>query len=149
MLFFELFSTRKRKTEQPNLTSIVIGQKSTNQIAQYMVESWCGFAHCYRRQEHLEGLSIIFGEYSDSYNVKNSRCLQIFILWGLAGLHFALFIAILWPAFGLYVWHTCTGCTSLVWIWSHIITEVVSLCWWFNCFDFYRFLNGLAVRKSC
>lgn len=25
------------------LTSIVIGQKSTNQIAQYMVESWHGF----------------------------------------------------------------------------------------------------------
>ena len=25
------------------LTNIVIGQKSTNQIAQYMVESWCSF----------------------------------------------------------------------------------------------------------
>ena len=65
VLLFELFSTGKRKTEQSNLTSIVIGQKSTNQIAQYMVESWCGFAHCYRHREHLEGLCIIFGEYSD------------------------------------------------------------------------------------
>ena len=42
MLLFELFSIRKYKTEnQINIyfMSIVIGQKSTNQIAQYMSES--------------------------------------------------------------------------------------------------------------
>ena len=48
MLLFELFKIGKRKTEQCNqidisLTSIVIGQKSTNQIAQYLVESRHGF----------------------------------------------------------------------------------------------------------
>ena len=37
------------------VTSIVIGQKSTNQIAQYME----------RRREHSEGLRVIFREYSD------------------------------------------------------------------------------------
>ena len=44
---------------------IVIGQKSTNQIGRYMVESWHGFASSYRRREHSEGLRVIFGEYSD------------------------------------------------------------------------------------
>ena len=44
VLLFELFKIGKRKTEQCNqinisLTSIVIGQKLTNQIAQYLVES--------------------------------------------------------------------------------------------------------------
>ena len=48
VLLFELFKIGKRKTEQCNqidisLTSIVIGQKSTNQIAQYLVESRHGF----------------------------------------------------------------------------------------------------------
>ena len=48
VLLFELFKIGKRKTEQCNqidisLTSIVIGQKSTNQIAQYRVESRQGF----------------------------------------------------------------------------------------------------------
>ena len=42
------------------LTSIVIGQKSTNQIAQYMVEIWRN-----RRQEHSEGLRMNFGQHSD------------------------------------------------------------------------------------
>ena len=43
-LLFELFSIGKRKTQIDRyLTSIVIGQKSTNQIAQYMEESWRGF----------------------------------------------------------------------------------------------------------
>ena len=60
-------------------------------------------------------------------------------------IHFAPFMVILWPACGLYVW---LSCTALVWIWPHIVTEVVCLCWWV-CFDFYRFLNGLVVRKSC
>ena len=42
MLLFELLSIRKYKTESQfniYLMSIVIGQKSTNQIAQYMSES--------------------------------------------------------------------------------------------------------------
>ena len=48
VLLFELFKIGKHKTEQCNqidisLTSIVIGQKSTNQIAQYLVESRHGF----------------------------------------------------------------------------------------------------------
>lgn len=60
-------------------------------------------------------------------------------------IHFAPFMVILWPACGLYLWHSCT---ALVWIWPHIVTEVVCLCRWV-CFDFYRFLNGLVVRKSC
>jgi len=45
LLLFELLSTGKRKTEQFDiyLTSILIGQKSTNQIVQYMVQNWRGF----------------------------------------------------------------------------------------------------------
>ena len=45
-LLFELFSIGKVKHSNQidrYLTSIVIGQKSTNQIAQYMEESWRGF----------------------------------------------------------------------------------------------------------
>ena len=45
VLLFEQFSIGKRKTEQSNglyLMSILIGHKSTNQIAQYKVESWRG-----------------------------------------------------------------------------------------------------------
>ena len=44
VLLFELFSIGKRKTWAIKLIlSLVIGQKSTNQIAQYIVESWRGF----------------------------------------------------------------------------------------------------------
>ena len=46
VLLSELFSIRKYKEEESNwriLTSSMTGQKSTNQIAQYMVEGWCGF----------------------------------------------------------------------------------------------------------
>ena len=32
-------------------------------------------------------------------------------------IHFAPFMVILWPACGLYLWHSCT---ALVWIWPHI-----------------------------
>ena len=46
---FELFSIGKRKTDHWNrytgilLTSVVIGQKWTNQSAQYMIENWHDF----------------------------------------------------------------------------------------------------------
>ena len=46
VLLFELFLIRNVKQSNQidvYLTSIVIGQKSTNQIAQYLVESWRGF----------------------------------------------------------------------------------------------------------
>ena len=68
MLLFELLLIGKYKTEnQINiyLMSIVIGQKSTNQIAQYMAESGAVFSHRHRRQQHSKGLRVIFGEYSD------------------------------------------------------------------------------------
>lgn len=47
---------------------VVIGQKSTNQIEQYMVESWRGFCVLFSsllRWEHSDGLQVIFGDYSD------------------------------------------------------------------------------------
>ena len=48
---FKMFSIDKRKSEQWNrymvLTSIVIGQISTNQISQYMVKNWRGFRMLY------------------------------------------------------------------------------------------------------
>ena len=34
-----------------------------------MVEVGTGFAGCYRPQEHLEGLQVIFGEYSDMVEI--------------------------------------------------------------------------------
>ena len=45
VLFFQLFLIRKHKNNQIDicLTSIVIGQISTNHIAQYMVENWHSF----------------------------------------------------------------------------------------------------------
>ena len=46
VLLSELFSIGKYKEEQSNghiLTSSITGQKSTNQIAQYMVVGWCVF----------------------------------------------------------------------------------------------------------
>ena len=46
VLLSELFSIGKSKEEQSNwyiLTSSITGQKSTNQIAQYMVERRCSF----------------------------------------------------------------------------------------------------------
>ena len=49
LLLFELFSIGKRKTEQSNrwiCNEYPISQKPTNQIAQYMVESWPVFARC-------------------------------------------------------------------------------------------------------
>ena len=70
MLLFELFSIEKWTTLSNQtdiyLTSIVIGQKSTNQIAQYMVESWCGFCMLLLTSGTFgTGLRVIFGEYSD------------------------------------------------------------------------------------
>ena len=51
-LLFELFSKQKNQIDI-YLTSIIIGQKSTNQIAQYMVESWRSFfSLLYQRREH-------------------------------------------------------------------------------------------------
>ena len=59
VLLFELFSIVKQRNQiDKYFTSIVIGQKSTNQIAQYMVESWRGF------RTLLSTLGT-FGEYSD------------------------------------------------------------------------------------
>ena len=46
VLLSELFSIRKYKEEESNwyiLTSSITGQKSTSQIAQYVVEGCCGF----------------------------------------------------------------------------------------------------------
>ena len=64
VLLFEMFLIGNvKQTNQINiynLTSIVIGQKSTNQIGQYMVESWHGFACCYQHRKHSEGLWMIF-----------------------------------------------------------------------------------------
>ena len=73
VLLFELFSIEKRKIEQCNqidissLSSIIkFGQKPTNQIAQYMVEGRRGFFMLLSTSgSHLEGLWVIFGEYSD------------------------------------------------------------------------------------
>ena len=69
-----IWAVLDRKTQNNNqidiyLTSIVIGQKSTNQISQYMVWHGLAFVRCYRHWEHLEGLRVICGEYSDI--VKN------------------------------------------------------------------------------
>ena len=55
-----------------------------------MVGKWCSERH----RENSEGLRVIFGQYSDilkndklfKYNAKISRRLQIFALWGLAGM---------------------------------------------------------------
>ena len=59
VLLFELFSIVKQSNQiDKYFTSIVIGQKSTNQIAQYMVESWRGF-------RTLSSTSGTFSEYSD------------------------------------------------------------------------------------
>ena len=74
------------------LTSIIISQKSTNQIAQQMVESWCGFctllstSGTFRRP--LGDFWRVFRHCrkQHSYNAKISRRLQIFVLWGLAGM---------------------------------------------------------------
>ena len=46
VLLSELLSIGKYKQEESNwhiLISSITGQKSTNQIAQYMIEGWCGF----------------------------------------------------------------------------------------------------------
>ena len=68
------------------LTNIVIGQKSTNQIAQYMVKSW----HSFRTLLLTSGTSgKPLGEFQrvcrkwHSYNAKISRRIQIFVLQGL------------------------------------------------------------------
>ena len=68
------------------LTNIVIGQKSTNQIAQYMVKSW----HSFRTLLLMSGTSgKPLGEFQrvcrkwHSYNAKISRRIQIFVLQGL------------------------------------------------------------------
>ena len=58
-------------------------------------------------------------------------------------IHFAPFMVILWPACGLYLWHSCT---ALVWIWPHIVTEVVCLCRWV-CFDL-QVLKWLGGKKK-
>ena len=91
---FELISMESVKQSNQidiYLTSIVIGQKSTNQIVQCMVESWRGF-------RTLLSTSGTFGRPSgdfrrvfrhcpnwNSYNTKISRHLQIFVLRKLAG----------------------------------------------------------------
>ena len=50
------------------LTSIVIGKKSTNQIAQYMVEIWRSFHTLFtsveRRRGHSEDLQMILGVFT-------------------------------------------------------------------------------------
>ena len=68
------------------LTNIVIGQKSTNQIAQYMVKSW----HSFRTLLLTSGTSgRPLGDFQrvcrkwHSYNAKISRRIQIFVLQGL------------------------------------------------------------------
>ena len=72
-LLFELLSTGKSKTELNQidmyLTSIVIGQKSTSQIAQYMVESWRGFRMLFISVEAKMAVGNIrkaFGWFSES-----------------------------------------------------------------------------------
>ena len=91
------------KTEQSNwyrlyLTRTVIGQKAANQIAQYVVESGCGHgnnSNCCSNQETSGTFGRASGDFRrvfrycrkwHSYNAKIFRCLQIFVLWGLAGM---------------------------------------------------------------
>ena len=70
--------------------SIIIGQRSTNQIAQYMVEVWRGFhllflmLRTFRRP--LGDFRRVFKHCRKwhSYNAKISRRLQIFVLQRLA-----------------------------------------------------------------
>ena len=69
------------------LTSIVIGQKSTNQIAQYVVDSWRSFCTLLLTSGTSERPVDDFWRVCrkwHSYNAKISdRRLQIFVLWGL------------------------------------------------------------------
>ena len=94
-LFFILESLGQSNQIDIYLTSIVIRQKSTNQIAQYMGQSWHGFLHAVYisrskdgRREHSQALRVIFGEYSHIVengiltNAKITGRLQIFVLWG-------------------------------------------------------------------
>ena len=89
-LLLKLSSIGKRKTEQSIWyifyeSSIVIGQKSTNQ-------KLVRFLHAVF---DVGNIRKAFGWFSESiqtcrkwhsYNAKISRCLQIFVLWGLAGM---------------------------------------------------------------
>ena len=69
------------------LTNIVIGQKSTNQIAQYMVESWCSFRMLLLTSGTFGRPSRVFREYSDIVEKDIfSRRLRIFVLQRLAGM---------------------------------------------------------------
>ena len=71
------------------LKSIVIGQKSTCQIAQniYMVESWCDFRMLSLTSGTFGRPSRVFREYSDIVEKDIfSRRLRIFVLQGLAGM---------------------------------------------------------------
>ena len=90
-LFFELFSKQRNQIDI-YLTSIIIGQKSTDQIAQYIVESWRGFCSLLSSSGTFRGplgdFQRVFGHCRiwHSYNTKISRRLQIFVLRGLAGM---------------------------------------------------------------
>ena len=71
MHLLELFSIVIRKIDMC-LTSIVVDQKPTNQIAQHMVENWRGFRTLFTSFEAKMVVGnirtvfgLIFGEYSD------------------------------------------------------------------------------------
>ena len=94
VLLFELILIRKRKTEQSNwyiFNEYRNWSKSTNQIAQCMVESWRGFRTLLSTSGTFGRPSCdfrrVFGHCPNwhSYNTKISRHLQIFVLRKLVG----------------------------------------------------------------
>ena len=85
--------------------SILIGQKSTNQIAQYMVQNWHSFRMLFtsveaknavlteRRRKCSEGLQVIFGEYSDiveNYILKGEGHSKNCVFFSITNKKFAL-----------------------------------------------------------
>jgi len=86
VLLFELFSVGKGKTEESNNWSEINKWNCT-----ILGTVGAIFALCSENshREHSEGLRMIFGENCRKgrcYNSKISRRLQIFVLWGLAGM---------------------------------------------------------------
>ena len=69
------------------LTSIVIGQKSTNQIVQYMVDSWRSFCTLlltlWTSERPLGDFWRVCRKWHSHDAKISDRHLQIFVLWGL------------------------------------------------------------------
>ena len=90
-LSLKLSSIGKRKTEQSNWytfyeSSIVI-IKFILLVRNQPIKSWCGFCTLFSTLGTFGRPSGDFQRvFRHSYNAKISRCLQIFVLWGLAGM---------------------------------------------------------------